>query len=82
MTENTDVPPHPGRSLAAAVSGHTVGRRINWLRIAEAYALLAGLVVIGAVFGFLRPEGHYHMNRFYWSVLTTWQDPVSIKSMG
>ena len=27
-------------------------------------------------------RGHCHMNRFYWSVLTTWQEPVSIKSMG
>jgi hypothetical protein len=25
---------------------------------------------------------HCHMNRFYWSVLTTWQEPDSIKSTG
>jgi hypothetical protein len=25
---------------------------------------------------------HCHINRFYWSVLTHWQEPVSIKSTG
>lgn len=54
MTGN--VPSHPARSLSAASSGTGSGRRINWLRTAEAYALLVALVAIGAVFGFLRPE--------------------------
>jgi CRISP-associated protein Cas1 len=29
-----------------------------------------------------RSSRHCHINRFYWSVLTTWQETVSIESMG
>jgi ribose transport system permease protein len=31
-------------------------RGLEWVRFAEAYALLTGIVVLGAIFGFLRPE--------------------------
>ena len=31
-------------------------RRFNWLRFAEAYALVAALLALGAVFGVLRPQ--------------------------
>jgi len=31
-------------------------KRSNWLKWAEAYALLAALIIIGAVFGILRPQ--------------------------
>ncbi len=41
-------------------------RRFDWVRFAEAYALLAGILVLGAVFGFLRPESFLS-----WANITT-----------
>jgi ribose transport system permease protein len=34
----------------------TAARRFNWLHFAESYALVAALVLLGAIFGVLRPE--------------------------
>src|SRR5579862_7496590 len=41
-------------------------RRFDWVRFAEAYALLAGIVILGAVFGILRPESFLS-----WANITT-----------
>jgi ribose transport system permease protein len=50
MTKNADVSGAVVHRAAPEV------RKINWARFAEAYALLGALVLIGAVFGVLRPE--------------------------
>lgn len=53
MTETNRV----GEAPSLAGQGQPLGgRRFDWIRFAEAYALLAGILVLGAVFGFLRPE--------------------------
>ena len=53
MTETDRVGETP--SLAGP-SRPTRGRSFDWVRFAEAYALLAGIMVLGTIFGFLRPE--------------------------
>jgi ribose transport system permease protein len=40
----------------------TPTRRFSWVRLLEAYALLGALVLLGAVFGFLRPEAFLSWN--------------------
>ena len=64
------------RLEAAAPAGVAPARRFDWVRFAEAYALVAGIVVLGAVFGALRPEvfpvlgQHHHDPRLagrFWS---------------
>jgi len=56
MTKDTEISFGNETSTAVSASPTAKGRKINWLRVAEAYALLGALVLIGAVFGFLRPE--------------------------
>jgi predicted ABC-type sugar transport system permease subunit len=41
----------PARDVSSAARP----QRFDWVRFAEAYALLAGIVVLGAIFGVLRP---------------------------
>ena len=41
-------------------------RRFDWVRFAEAYALLGGILVLGAVFGVLRPQSF-----LTWANITT-----------
>lgn len=41
-------------------------RKFDWVRFAEAYALVAGIVVLGAIFGALRPESFLS-----WANITT-----------
>jgi ribose transport system permease protein len=53
VTETNHVGEAP--SLAGQ-SRPTRGRSFDWIRFAEAYALLAGIIILGAIFGFLRPE--------------------------
>jgi hypothetical protein len=60
--------PRIGKPLAAAFDSEEVVRTLR-----EFHALME------------MPRGrnpHHHINRFYWSVLTPWQEPVLIKSMG
>ena len=64
-----------------ARSGHRCYARAVLRRIAFiVYARRIGLSLeeIGTELG----KRHCHTNRFYWSVLTSLQDPVSITSMG
>jgi len=54
---STGMNPKQERELVTGDAKLQSGRqKTNWLRIVEAYALLGALVLIGAIFGYLRPE--------------------------
>ena len=62
MTEanRVDAPPPLGPNRPGR------GRSFDWVRFAEAYALVAGIILLGAVFGFLRPAAFLS-----WANITT-----------